>query len=378
MLYFSGVPMRHVITALAFLVGVGVAFADEPTGPRAQKLAKLQKKFEADEKELQKKLADAKEAEDTQQIAFLTKELYVFAAGDAIELAEEGKKDETGLDAAVFALKLLGKYNATGENMDKAAAIVLENHIDSPKIQPALSLMAESGRTGEEFLKTVAEKTSNKEVKAVAMYYTALSIDAKASDREGPGTEEIVNKMRAEAVDMMEKAVKLAPDTKIGDITLTKAVEGEIASLKIGVGKPLPEVEGVDLDGKKVKLSSLKGKVVLLDVWATWCPPCRAMIPHERELVSNMSKKPFVLLSVSVDTEKATLTEFMATEKMPWNHWWDGAKGPVAKMFKIRAFPTLFLIDAKGVVRKKWVGSPGNEALDKAVEELVAEAEKAK
>ena len=50
----------------------------------------------------------------------------------------------------------------------------------------------------------------------------------------------------------------------------------------------------------------------------------------------------------------------------------------MAKTFKVRAYPTLYLIDAKGIIRKKWVGSPGNEVLDKAVEELVAEAEKAK
>jgi thiol-disulfide isomerase/thioredoxin len=127
-----------------------------------------------------------------------------------------------------------------------------------------------------------------------------------------------------------------------------------------------------------VELSSYRGKVVLLDFWATWCGPCVAMIPHERELVTKMADKPFVLLSVNVDEDKTTLSDFLDKEKMPWNHWWDGTRGPIAKTFKVRAYPTLYLIDSKGIVRKKWVGSPGNAVLDKAVEELVAETQKTK
>ena len=185
-------------------------------------------------------------------------------------------------------------------------------------------------------------------------------------------------KLRNEAIEMIEKAVKLAPDAKVGMETLSKAAIGEIASLKIAVGHSIPEVEGFDLDGKKVKLSSLKGTVVLFDFWATWCGPCRAMIPHERELIDKLAKKQFKILSVSADEKKDTLTEFLEKEKMPWAHWWDGMQGPIAKTFKVCAFPTMYLIDAKGMIRKKWIGSPGNEVLDKAVEELVAEMEKKK
>jgi thiol-disulfide isomerase/thioredoxin len=374
--------MRRILLAGLVLFGGGLWWAvgdepkDSPKSPVARKFAELKKKFEAEEKELKKKLAAAQDPDDQKQINFSIKELSAITASDAVELATDNPKDESAVDAAVFALKLLGQFGVTGNDLDKASAFLLDNHVDSPKIQSALAQMSTAGQTGQKFLKTVAEKSTNKGVKGLALFYCALALDAQLANEEGSITEEAAKRMRAEVVDMMEKAVKLAPDAKVGDVKLTKAVENEMVSIKIGVGNPVPDVEGFDLDGKKAKLSSYRGKVVLFDFWATWCGPCVAMIPHEREMFEKLSKKPFVLLSVNVDEKKDTLTDFLEKEKMPWAHWWEGPRGPVAKMFRIRAYPTLYLIDGKGVIRKKWVGSPGNEVLDKAVQELVAEINK--
>ncbi|HEX3146907.1 MAG TPA: TlpA disulfide reductase family protein [Gemmataceae bacterium] len=376
--------MRRVLFASLIVIsgGLWVALADEPKAAdsaQGRKLAQIKKKFDADLKELKKKEANAKDPEDKQQVKFLIKELNAFAASDAIEVAEENKKDEGALDACVFALKMLGQFQITGADMDKATTIVLENHLDSPKIGAVLGVMVDCGRPGQIFLETVLEKAMNSEVQALAIYYNALAKSNRINAAEGPGTDEKkVAMARAEVVEAMEKAAKQAPDAKVDDDTLAKVVANEIEAMKIAVGNALPEVEGIDLAGKKVKLSTYKGKVVLFDVWATWCPPCRAMIPHEREMVEKMANKPFALISVSVDDEKETLTEFLGKETMPWNHWWDGAHGPLAKKFRVNAFPTLYLIDAKGVIRKKWTGSPGNDVLDKAVEELVDETAKEK
>jgi len=376
--------MRRVLLVglVLFAGGLGILSGDEPaasTSPLGRKLAKLKKQFEADGQALKKKLEAAKDPDEKKQLSFQLKELHALTANDALDLAEEGKKTEDGLDAAVFVLKLLGEYQITGQDMDKAAAMILENHIDSPKIAPALEHMAGCGPTGLIFLETVVEKATRPEVQALALYYNALAMDAKASAAEGPSGDDVkIAHFRGQAADMMEKAAKLAPDVKVGNDTLAKAVANEVASLRIGPGHPVPDAEGTDLDGKKVKLSSYRGKVVLLDFWATWCGPCKSMIPHERDLTEKLKDKPFAILSVSVDDEKKDLAEFLGQEKMPWTHWWDGPKGPVVKLFRVKAFPTLLLIDAKGVVRNKWVSSPGNEVLDKAVNELVAEAQKAK
>jgi thiol-disulfide isomerase/thioredoxin len=371
--------MRRVFFAALVLVAAPILLADDPASPLAQKVSKLRKQFETDKAELTKKLADAKDPEDRKSINFQIKELHALTAGEALEMAESGKKDDGGRDAAVFALELLGRFEITGSDLDKASALILEHHLDSPKIRPALEHMVSAGPTGLEFLQTVADKASHPEVKALALYYNALAEDAKATAAEGPtGDEEKIARVRQRAADLMEKAAKLAPDVKVGDGTLKEAVARDLVSLRISPGQPAPDVEGTDLDGKKVKLTSYRGKVVLFDFWATWCPPCRAMIPHERELVEKLKDKPFALLSVSADDARDDVTGFLDKEKMPWAHWWDGPKGPVTKLFRVKSFPTLFLIDAKGIVRKKWVGSPGDAVLDKAINDLVAEAEKAK
>ena len=189
--------------------------------------------------------------------------------------------------------------------------------------------------------------------------------------------------MVADAKALIEKAVNESPDAKIGSKKVGEIAKSELENLNavtlVSVGKPAPEVESITLEGKKVKLSDYKGKVVLLDIWATWCPPCRAMIPHERELVKKMAKKPFVLVSVSADDEKDALVKFLEKEPMPWVHWWDsGAESPVLKKYRVRAFPTLYLIDHTGEIKQKWVGKPDGDTLDKAIEEAVKEAEKAK
>jgi thiol-disulfide isomerase/thioredoxin len=369
-----------VLAFVAFTGGLWFASGDEPktgTSPEAKQLAKIKSTLAADEKELRKKLDAAKDADDKKQLEFLIKEKYAFAADDALELAEANKKDEVGLDAAAYALELVGKYKITGATMTKASDLLLEHHLDSPKIGAALAAMVDNGPPGQVFLETVLEKAMNKEVQALAVFYNALAKDRRISAQEGDNTDPMkVAKARAEVVEQMEKAAQMSPETKVGDTTLAKLVEVEMVSIKIGVGNPVPDVEGTDLDGKKAKLGALKGKVILFDVWATWCGPCRAMIPHERELVEKYKDKPFVIISVSADEEKSDLTEFLSKEAMPWTHWWDGPKGPVLKMFKIKAFPTLYLIDAKGVLREKWVGNPGNDKIDKAVADLVAEAKK--
>ncbi len=226
-------------------------------------------------------------------------------------------------------------------------------------------------------LKSISEKTTDKTTKGAALYYIAAaaveSADSPRDDSPLPADKQAAAFKEAEA--MLHKVAKEYGDLELPGRrnetqTIAKAVEGELFFINnLTIGKVLPDSVAQDLDGKKLKISDYRGKVVVLDIWATWCGPCRAMIPHERELVKHLKDKPFVFISLSADDEKETLVKFLEKEPMPWTHWWNGgAKGGPVEEYKVRFFPTIYVLDDKGVIRSKHVRG---EAMDKVVEELL-------
>ena len=111
-----------------------------------------------------------------------------------------------------------------------------------------------------------------------------------------------------------------------------------------------------DINGKKVKLSSYRGKIVILDFFATWCPPCVKEIPHFVNLQKKYGKKGFIMLGISLDSKNTKkLKKFIKEKKINYPILWANKK--VKKDFGgIRAIPTTFVIDQKGMIYKKYVG----------------------
>jgi hypothetical protein len=104
------------------------------------------------------------------------------------------------------------------------------------------------------------------------------------------------------------------------------------------------------------------------------------MYPHERSLVKKLEGKPFALIGVNSDKDLTELKKTLEEEKITWRSFWngkDGTGGPISTEWNVHGWPTLFVIDHKGVIRHKWLGNPGDDKIDAAIEKLVAEAEKA-
>jgi hypothetical protein len=105
------------------------------------------------------------------------------------------------------------------------------------------------------------------------------------------------------------------------------------------------------------------------------------MYPHERSLVKRLEAKPFAILGINSDVDKVELKKAMEKENITWKSWWngpEGTSGPISAKWNVSGWPTLYLVDHKGIIRHKFLGSPGDEKMDKFVDDLVKEAESKK
>ncbi|QXE90631.1 TlpA family protein disulfide reductase [Geomonas subterranea] len=128
------------------------------------------------------------------------------------------------------------------------------------------------------------------------------------------------------------------------------------ADLPAVEGNAAPDFTLKDLSGKPVQLSTLKGKLVLVNFWATWCPPCREEIPSMVKLNQVMQGKNFQMLAISIDEGgKGAVEEFFKRGGVTLPALLD-TDGQVARRYGTTGVPETFVVDPKGVIRKKVVG----------------------
>ena len=134
----------------------------------------------------------------------------------------------------------------------------------------------------------------------------------------------------------------------------------------------LPDVAGTRLDGVEERLSDYRGRILLLDFWATWCGPCVAALPKIRELVAKLPADRFALVGISVDEELGTVTRFVEDEPMPWTNWHAGEGSELARFLRIRSLPTYVLADENGKILTRTGGliPPFISLVEEAVDHL--------
>ncbi|HEX4963278.1 MAG TPA: TlpA disulfide reductase family protein [Thermoanaerobaculia bacterium] len=143
-------------------------------------------------------------------------------------------------------------------------------------------------------------------------------------------------------------------------------------------GEPAPPFSLQTLDGKTVTRDSFKGKVVLLDFWATWCIPCMRALPELKDLRQKNVSQPLVIVSVSVDEDKKTVQDFASKNGMDWLQAWDGEMKAVST-FRVDSFPSYVVLDSEGRITSRLRGwSPGRTAaaLDAAINKALGSVHK--
>jgi thiol-disulfide isomerase/thioredoxin len=152
------------------------------------------------------------------------------------------------------------------------------------------------------------------------------------------------------------KEIKLAAAQKDAQFTLKPAkADSRQREAAAGpqVGADAPAIEVTTLDGKKLALDKLRGKVVLLDFWATWCGPCVQEIPNMLSVHKEFGmREDFVMISISLDQDERAVRGFIEARKMTWHQVFgeSGGAEKAADTYGVNAIPALFLIDRQGKV----------------------------
>lgn len=117
-------------------------------------------------------------------------------------------------------------------------------------------------------------------------------------------------------------------------------------------GGDVLEIAFTDLNGHKVDLATMKGKVVLIDFWATWCGPCVAELPNVLEAYKKHHDQGFEIIGISLDEDEAALKSFIKENNMPWPQYFDGKgwKNDIAQKYSVTSIPATYLIGKDGKV----------------------------
>lgn len=165
------------------------------------------------------------------------------------------------------------------------------------------------------------------------------------------------------AKDFLKRVMKNGPPQ------MASAAAGKLKKME-ALGNPV-KMAFKAVDGRQVDLTKFKGKVVLIDFWATWCGPCIAELPNVKKTYTKYHEKGFEIVGISLDQSKDKLTDFVKENDMPWPQHFDGLgwKNEFAVMYGIQGIPAMWLVNKDGNL----VDMKARSGLDAKVEKLLAE-----
>ena len=277
-----------------------------------------------------------------------------------------GQADPTAKDQAESAQNEFTAMMATFGDADAAARLSAKADSKDPAVATdgkAQQLLVQWWTTAQD---APAQAKVADQVEALAKGHTdsvPLTQQLLTMSQMGSASPDLTKRIQSLVTDVMKNPMA---DQAKGEI----AAQQKLAAL---ADKPMT-IAGKTVDGKDFTTADWKGKVVLVDFWATWCPPCREELPRVEKIYADNHGKGLEVLGVSNDQTADALTKFVAADgKMPWPQLFDAAAAPswnpITTGYGINGIPTMFLIDKKGVCRTV----DARENMDEMIPKLLAE-----
>jgi len=176
--------------------------------------------------------------------------------------------------------------------------------------------------------------------------------------------------------ELVQQLKKDFPDTRQGKDAdqilegIKRQAEARKLQSSLVPGVRFPDFQEKDLDGNALSIANYKGKVVLIDFWATWCGPCVAELPNVLTAYEKHHAKGFDIIGISLDQDEAKLKKFIEDKKVPWKQYFDG-KGWGSKLggkYGVNSIPATYLLDGEGkIIAKNLRGEALEEAVAKAL-----------
>jgi peroxiredoxin len=143
--------------------------------------------------------------------------------------------------------------------------------------------------------------------------------------------------------------------------------------MKIGIGKPAKDFTVKLLTNESFVLSKQKGKVILIDFWATWCPPCVKGIPYLKKYYAAYKDKGLEIIGISLDSKVKAAQDYIAEKQLTWKMACSGKawSDDIARFYNVNLIPSYWLIDRQGILRDFGIHLRDKETMKKAIEKLV-------
>lgn len=303
--------------------------------------------------------------------------------GIAPAIFERVKNNLNHPDAARLLATVCSLSRSTGDENEapaspfaEAADLIAERFADSADIDYFCGTLTGPGGSPpwatqyERHLRAICAANRNRATGCVAHFALASVVHISSEERQGDAAE-LYEKFCTEFDGTHPYSHQMIEQNYLHEARI------QLHDLRFhAVGQIAPDIAGIDLDGRPLKLSDYRGRVALLNFWGTWCFPCMKLIPHEKELAEAYRGQPFDVVGINCDPDIEKARAAVTRTGMTWRSFRNeaGDKPAITKEWKTLGFPTVYLIDHHGIIRKRWVGAPTPDELGHMVRVLVEAA----